>query len=248
SGGARKERKEEDDLQDKGGQVRAPEGEIENRRYNGNELLPENREVKTWADNRKKSKISGFTRYVRFISPYVLVITFVFFGSLLTGYASSAAFPDMANGVLESFSSRFAPLLEMSPLSIMRAIFINNATVSFISLILGLILGIFPIIFIAFNGYLVGVVAYVVGQERGLLFTLLALLPHGIVELPMVFLSAAIGLQLGHQVFLALIGRQSQIRKDLIEGLKFYFFWILPLLFIAAIIETFITPLILSFL
>jgi stage II sporulation protein M len=120
--------------------------------------------------------------------------------------------------------------------------------VSFIFLILGLILGIFPIIFIAFNGYLVGVVAYLVGQERGLLFTLLALLPHGIVELPMVFMAAGIGLQLGHQVFLALIGRRNQVKKDLVDGLKFYFFWILPLLLVAAIIETFITPLILSFL
>jgi stage II sporulation protein M len=244
------EREERHDLRDKGAGVQSetPEGEIEDRRYNENELLTENEEVKTWHDNRKKSKISGFTRYLHFISPYVLVITFVFFGSLFAGSASSAVFPDMANGVLESFSSSLAPMLEMSPLSIMRAIFIRNAIVSLISLILGPLLGIIPIVIIEFNGYLVGVVAYIVGQERGLLFTLLALLPHGIIELPMVFLSAAIGLQLGHQVFLALIGRHSQIKKDLIEGLKFYFFWILPLLFVAAIIETFITPLILSFL
>jgi stage II sporulation protein M len=240
------ERQEENDLQDRGEEVQLRAPEDVRGGYYESEPFPE-KEVKTFPNGRK-SRISGFTSYARFISPYVLIITFVFFGSLITGYASSAAFPDMANSVMESFSSRFEPLLQMSPLSIMQAIFINNAMVSFISLILGLILGIFPIMFIAFNGYLVGVVAYLVGQERGLLFTLLALLPHGIVELPMVFMAAGIGLQLGHQVFLALIGRRSQVKKDLIEGLKFYFFWILPLLLVAAIIETFITPLILSFL
>jgi stage II sporulation protein M len=93
----------------------------------------------------------------------------------------------------------------------------------------------------------VGVIVYLVARERGLLFILLGLLPHGILELPMVFLSAAIGLRLGHQAFSALIGRPTQIKREFKEGLMFYFRWILPLLLVAAIIETFITPLILSF-
>lgn len=101
--------------------------------------------------------------------------------------------------------------------------------------------------FIAFNGYLVGVIAYLAAQEKGLLFILLALLPHGILELPMVFLAAGIGLRLGHQVFSALIGKPTQIKREFKEGLVFYFHWILPLLLVAALIETFITPLILSF-
>ena len=91
-----------------------------------------------------------------------------------------------------------------------------------------------------------GVISYIVGQQKGFLFILLALLPHGIIELPMVFLSASIGLRLGHHVFLYLIGRPTEIKREFKEGLKFYFHWIMPLLFVAAIIETFITPLILS--
>jgi stage II sporulation protein M len=119
--------------------------------------------------------------------------------------------------------------------------------VSLVSLVLGLALGILPIIFIAFNGYLVGVISNLVAQQRGVLFISLALLPHGIIELPMVFLSAGIGLRLGHQVFSALLGRPTEIKKEFKEGLIFYFRWIVPLLFVAAIVETFITPLILHF-
>jgi stage II sporulation protein M len=170
----------------------------------------------------------------------------VFFGSFLTGYVSAANFPDIANTLMEGFSSRFGPLLEKAPLEIMLAIFLNNAFVSLVSLVLGLALGILPILFVAFNGYLVGVISYIVAQQKGMLFISLALLPHGVVELPMVFLSASIGLRLGHQVFSALLGRPTEIKREFKEGISFYFHWIVPLLLIAAIIETFVTPLIMS--
>lgn len=128
----------------------------------------------------------------------------------------------------------------------MFAIFLNNAFLSLLFLVLGLALGILPVLFIAFNGYVVGVIVYLIAQERGMFFILLGLLPHGILELPMVFLSAGIGLRLGYQVFSALIGKPTQIKSEFKEGLTFYFRWILPLLLVAAIIETFITPVILS--
>jgi stage II sporulation protein M len=154
----------------------------------------------------------------------------------------------MGDTLMESFSSRLAPLLAMPPIFIMLGIFLNNAFVSLLFLVLGLVFGVLPLLFIAFNGYVVGVISHMVAQERGLLFIFLALLPHGILELPMVFLAAGIGLRLGHQAFSALIGRPTEIKKEFKEGLRFYFHWILPLLFLAAVIETFITPLILSFL
>lgn len=191
-------------------------------------------------------KKAGFTGYLRFIWPYALIMTFIFFVAFLAGYASVESFPDLADNLMKSFSSRFGPLLEKGPLEIMLTIFLNNAFVSLISLILGLALGILPVLFIFFNGYLVGVVSNVVADQKGLIYIFLALLPHGIVELPMVFLSAGIGLRLGHQVFSALLGRPTEIKREFKEGLVFYFRWIVPLLFIAAIIETFITPLILS--
>jgi stage II sporulation protein M len=194
-------------------------------------------------DYSRKTELLG---YVRILWPYLVVIVFIFFGSLITGYASAASFPSMADTLMKGFSSRFGPLLTMSPLYIVLTIFLNNSFVSLLSLVLGMALGIFPILFIAFNGYFVGVISYVVGQQKGFLFILLALLPHGIIELPMVFLSASTGLRLGYQVFLYFIGRPTEIKKEFIKGLKFYFQVIMPLLFVAAIIETFITPIILS--
>lgn len=224
-----------------------PEGEIEDRGHTAeeNDFFPGSSATETWHDSKKDSK-KGFTGYLRFIWPYALLMAFLFFVFLIAGYSSAASFPSMAETLRESFSSRFESIMTMSPLFIMFAIFLNNAFLSLLFLVLGLALGILPVLFIAFNGYIVGVIVYLIAQERGLLFILLGLLPHGILELPMVFLAAGIGLRLGHQVFCALIGRPTQIKREFKEGLIFYFRWILPLLLVAAIIETFITPIILS--
>ena len=235
-------------LEEGGVQAGTPQEEMENREYAAEEkeLLPGSKRAETWRNDRKGPK-KGFMEYVRFIWPYAIIMAFVFFGALVTGYSSAASFPSMADTLRESFSSRFESILTMNPLFIMLAIFLNNAFVSLLFLVLGLALGVLPVVFIAFNGYLVGVIAYLAAQERGLLFILLALLPHGILELPMVFLAAGIGLRLGHQVFSALIGKHTRIKREFKDGLIFYFRWILPLLLVAAIIETFITPVILSF-
>lgn len=244
--------REEDNLQEKDREVRTetPAGGREEKMYAPveNSFLADSREIKSRPEGRSSSRVSEFTAYLRFIWPYVLFITFVFFGALFAGYTASANFPDMADRLMEGFSARFAPLLSMPPVFIMLGIFLNNAFVSLLFLVLGLVLGIFPVLLIAFNGYIVGVISHIAAQERGLIFIFLALLPHGIIELPMVFLSAGIGVRLGHQVFAALIGRPTEIKKEFKEGMRFYFSWILPLLFLAAIVETFITPLILSFL
>jgi stage II sporulation protein M len=242
--------REDYDVQERSGGVPmgTPDEEMENKGYAAKkeDFYTANRGEKTWPGSRTDSRKAEFTGYISILWPYLLVIVLVFFGSLLTGYASAANFPDMADTLMKSFSSRFGSLLTMSPLFIMLTIFLNNAFVSLVSLVLGLALGVFPILFIASNGYLVGVISYIVAQQRGFLFILLALLPHGVVELPMVFLSASIGLRLGYQVFLYLIGRRIELKREFKQGLRFYFHWIMPLLFVAAIIETFITPLILS--
>ncbi len=230
-------------------QIETLDERMENRSYVGEkkDSYTAKTEANTFQVGRNNSKKDDFIGYMTMLWPYLVIIIVVFFGSLLMGYASAASFPHMADNLMKEFSSRFAPLLTLSPIYILITIFLNNTFVSLVSLILGIAVGIFPILFIASNGYFVGMISYLVGQQKGFVFILLALLPHGVVELPTVFLSASIGLRLGHHVFLSLIGRPTEVREEIKNGLKFYFSLIMPFLFIAAIIETFITPRILSF-
>lgn len=206
--------------------------------------------MNTGSVQEAKSKRSGKAEmldYLHFIRGYFLIAALLFFAAVAAGYVSSALNPEIARILMQEFEAKFGSIRNLSPLFVLLAIFLNNSFISLLALVLGMGLGILPVILVISNGYVVGVISYSVGQEKGMLYVLLALLPHGIIELPMVFLASGIGLRLGHQVISAILGRPTDLKYEFMRGLSFYFHWIVPLLFVAALIETFITPLILYF-
>jgi len=115
---------------------------------------------------------------------------------------------------------------------IVSFLFFNNLKASFFAMILGVGLGIFPIITLIANGYLLGFVSREVSTIEGISI-LWRLVPHGIFELPAVILSVGIGMRIGFQMFKG----KEKIKKNLIESLRFFVFVVFPLLLIAAIIE-----------
>lgn len=116
-------------------------------------------------------------------------------------------------------------------------IFINNLKASFFALFFGIVLGIFPLVVIMFNGFLVGFVAKIsVANSDFGLWSLWRLLPHGIFELLAVFVSAGLGLKLGTVIFSKNI--EKEMKNRIILSIKTFFFFVLPLLFIAAVIES----------
>lgn len=123
----------------------------------------------------------------------------------------------------------------------MFLIFLNNALKSLLILVLGIGFGIVPLLFIAYNGYFLGIFSHKILMEQSLLYLMGGLLPHGIIEIPMVVISAAIGVRLGLKGLASLKGEQVYLKEEMITGIKFFFYWIMPLLFIAAVVETFLT-------
>ena len=80
-------------------------------------------------------------------------------------------------------------------------------------------------------------------QNISLLKYLLGILPHGIFELTALILSAAMGLYLCSTVTNALRKKQTGVlRPALHRCCQILYLWVLPLLFIAALVETYITP------
>lgn len=75
-------------------------------------------------------------------------------------------------------------------------IFSNNFQSSFFGLFFGVLFGIFPLFSSVGNGYLVG---FVLSESmiKGGISVALNLLPHGIFELPAIFISLGMGLKLG---------------------------------------------------
>ena len=180
--------------------------------------------------------------YLKDIKIHILVITLVFFLSAALGFFHSSMDPEYAMQSLEEVSELFDIIKDLSPIGIMLFIFFNNAIKSLIILMLGIGFGILPLLFIAYNGYIIGVVVYIISGENGFTYVLSAILPHGIIELPMVFISAAIGLKMGYLLFSSIKGQTVDIKTEFSRGMRFYFYRIMPLLFVAAVIETFVTP------
>ena len=71
--------------------------------------------------------------------------------------------------------------------------------------------------------------------------TLAALLPHGIIEIPAMTLSSAIGLYLGYCVLLSLFGRRMDVAREILDSARMFVVWILPMLLVAAFIESYVT-------
>lgn len=189
-------------------------------------------------------KIPGpkdFVGYVYNLRWYILAIILLFTIFAGLGYMVTVLSPSFTDQTISGFKEEVGPLKEASALGLMLGIFENNAIKCFIVVILGLAFGLAPLLFIVANGLVIGIVVGATMAKSGLLYVLVGILPHGIIEMPMVFLSAAIGLKLGADMLRALIRRNVNVVKDVREALLVFIFWIAPLLLIAAFLETFVT-------
>jgi stage II sporulation protein M len=182
--------------------------------------------------------------YLSYLKGYILFVSLIFVLSILMGYWYSGLDQAFATQTSVDISEMFAIIQGLHPLIIMVIIFLNNSIKCLIVLLLGIGFGLIPLVFLTYNGFLIGVVVLMTERIEGSLYVLAAIVPHGIIELPMILFSAAIGIRLGHDLWSALMGKKVDIKKDFKKGMLFYMHWILPLLFIAAAVETFLTPLI----
>ena len=115
-------------------------------------------------------------------------------------------------------------------------IFLNNLKSSILSLILGIFFGIFPVYSSLSNGYVLGFVGAKAVLENGA-SVLWRLIPHGVFELMAVFLALGMGMKLG----LCLFERKNKmelLKENFEKSVRVFLLVVLPLLLIAAIIET----------
>ncbi|RNI14539.1 stage II sporulation protein M [Methanohalophilus sp. RSK] len=179
--------------------------------------------------------------FISLKSLFILSIA-VFFISALAGYIYTSMNPASAEVSLQELQSLVDIIKELSPLQIMLFIFLNNALKSLAVILLGVSIGVIPLLFLAYNGYALGAVAYVTGTEEGLSYVLLAITPHGLIELPMIFISVAIGVRIGLTTLAKLRGQTVSVKQEITAGMAVFIRFVAPLLLVASVIETFVTP------
>jgi stage II sporulation protein M len=183
----------------------------------------------------------AFAAYVYQIRAYVYVVVALWAFSTLIGATMAVAMPQESQQFVEAISNQMKPLLSDSSFTLMINIFVNNTRACLLEVGLGLGLGLLPLLIIFVNGIAMGLVIALSLAQTGPLFLAAALLPHGIIEIPVVALSAAIGLRFGHCVLMAALRQAVDLKKELVEGVSVFIFWLVPLLFVAAFVESYVT-------
>ena len=175
-----------------------------------------------------------------------LIAVFLFAVGLVLGLVTPP-------GIAGFMSEDIAALEELSriltPFSVLTfsIIFVKNASALVLSFVLSPILCLMPLITLTVNGWLLAFVSSLVVQEESLGFVLAGVLPHGIFELPAIIIGEAAALSFGAMAILALFRRDKRplLLPNIRQNLK-YLLVAVALLLPAAIIETYLTPLLIS--
>jgi len=181
---------------------------------------------------------------------WILTACILFVIGIGAGILVSAVVPE---DIVEFFSEEMTALGELgeifSPFELSTAVFIyfKNVTALILSFIFSPILCLMPVIALVFNGSFISFISTLVLQEESLGFLLLGLLPHGIFELPAFIIGEAAALSFGATTIYALFSKRgSNILMPVFKKNMKYLLLAFILLIPAAIIETYVTPLLLQ--
>jgi len=169
----------------------------------------------------------------------------IFFISLILGTLIGR---NTIEGLMRQLGAIFEPLALTGKLTILLflIIFINNAIKALGIIFLGILLGLPTLLFIVLNGFILGGLGSALESVNGWRYVMASFLPHGVIEIPVILLAAALGFTVGMESLKWLVRRESRVKLQLSNGLKVYVRWILPGLAVAAIIEVLVTPLLIG--
>lgn len=130
------------------------------------------------------------------------------------------------------------------------ALFYNNLRASLMILALGWIPMLFlPFLALGINGVLIGVALKLmkITGDSPLKMSLIGLLPHGIFEIPALLISFLLGIFICKNISQGIFKKDSYNFKEVFKfTVKEFVIKVIPLLAIAAIVETYITPILIN--
>jgi stage II sporulation protein M len=177
---------------------------------------------------------------------YLLFAAMLLATCVIVGYRGFTPSNDSLPWIFGNLVSLRDSMTGASEFKQMAMLFWNNLKVTLVSIGLGWIFGIIPLVSICLNGVIIGAGAKLMVAKDALPMPLVvaSFLPHGVLELPAFLAGQIVGLRLGFLIPIVWRGRAS--RNDLgraaAEGAIILGLFCVPLLAIAAVVELKITP------
>ena len=162
-------------------------------------------------------------------------LSFLFFG--IFGFFYSQSNPELTRIFFDSLLEKYLFAKDYNFWQLFLYIFQNNLTIAFIAYLSGVVFGLPTLIILITNSFVIGLVLEVARGEMNLPMILLSLLPHGIFEIPAILLALSLGFIVGDALFAYLFKRKAP-KILLLLTLKLFFYLVIPLLFMAALIES----------
>jgi uncharacterized membrane protein SpoIIM required for sporulation len=193
--------------------------------------------------------LHGFPQVFRRTLPYTLAATALFAIGALVGLFLSAVDPGferfiLSGEMMDTIERREMwthGILAMKPLA-SSAIMTNNLAVALGACATGMLAGIGPVYMMLFNGLMIGVVGSACFRTGMSVALWSFVAPHGVLELPAIFIAGGAGLLLGRGIlFPGSLPRRESIAEAGGEAVRLLL-GVVPLLVIAGLVEGFVSP------
>lgn len=182
----------------------------------------------------KKDYLECF-KFIKSSKNFIYLGILIFFAFALLGLFVNLPV-EISNQILDYFKELVEKTKDYTGGQMISFIFFNNLEASFFGMIFGVFLGIYPLMNLFGNGFVLGFAAKLSIAQEGV-GSLWRILPHGIFELPAIFIALGLGMRLGTFISEKKGKRWKNLKKNFIESLRVFVLVILPLLIVAAIIE-----------
>lgn len=178
---------------------------------------------------------------------YIGISAIIFFISFFFGVLFAVLYPALAKESLDELVKTFSFLLKFKPLEMGIFLFLNNSIKIFLFMFLGILFAVPTIFFLILNGWILGYVIGVSFPEIGMSGVFYSVFLHGVFELSGLFLGSAMGIFLGLSLYretkkkaFKIFPFSFTIKKLFLSSVRIFACIILPLLFLAALIETYL--------
>ncbi len=172
----------------------------------------------------------------------ILVTLVIFVVSLAVGVAITVIEPSIGQNFLLLFKDTVVDEIGGAPAPLLFvSLFLNNLQACLLLFLGGATFGVVSLFILSTNGLIIGSIVELVREQQGPVFVLVAILPHGIFEIPSFVLSGALGILLAKSLYDEWNGSGDAATEAAHYGVKFLMY-VLPLVILAAFVEAFITP------